>query len=130
MVHIIFAGGNFSQFSDEGNYISEFYKWEVNNPLLTNILFSFVTATMCGLISMVGTISAIIIHNRKVVYGVTMVFWFIPFLQKNSLMYLFQPHSEYVLDTLIPIGISVSAVYIVYIIVGYAKEVHFGKTNF
>lgn len=129
MVHIIFAGGKFSPFTDEGNFVSLFYQWEVNHTLLTNILFSLITASMCGLIAMVGTISAIMIRSKKVVYGITMVFWFIPFLQKNSLMYLFQPHSEYVLDTLVPIGVTVSCVYIVYILFGYFKEVHFGKST-
>lgn len=129
MVHIIFAGGQFSPFADEGNFASLFYQWEVNHTLLTNILFLIITAFMCGLIAMVGTINAIMIHNKKIVYGVTMVFWFIPFLQKKSLMYLFQPHSEYVLDTLLPIGVTVSCVYIVYILFGYFKEVHFGKTT-
>ncbi len=127
--HIIFRGGQFSPFDDEGIYISKFYEWEVLHPLLTNVIFSVITSFVCGLISMVGTISAIMIHNKKIVYGITMVLWFVPFLQRKSLMYLFQPHSEYVLDTIVPIGISVSTVYLVYIILGYFKEVYFGKTS-
>lgn len=129
MVHIVFDGGIFLPFSNEWNLMTEFYKWETHHPMLANLLFSLITAVMCGLISMVGTISAIVIHRKKVVYGITMVLWFIPFLQKNSLMYLFQPHSEYELDTIVPIGVSVSTVYIIYILFGYLREVYFEKTS-
>ena len=132
LVHIIFRGGQFSPYTDEAGFIStlsQFYQWEVKNPLWANIVFSLITAFMSGLISMVGTISAIMIHNKKLVYGITLIFWFIPFLQKNSLMYLFQPHTEYDLDTLVPIGVTVSCIYIAYILFGYFKEVRFGKTT-
>ena len=44
-------------------------------------------------------------------------------------MYLFQPHTEYDLDTLVPIGVTVSCIYIAYILFGYFKEVRFGKTT-
>ena len=128
-VHLIFRGGQFSPYSDEGD-LSLFYQWEINHPLLTNLLFTFVTAFFSGLISMVGTINAIMIKNKKVVYGITMLFWFIPFLKEKSIVLLFQPHSEYVLDTLIPIAIPILLVYVIYILIGYFRESHYGKDTF
>jgi len=126
MVHIIFYGGKFDPY-DDGVYVSDFYQWEVDFPLLANILFSLITAFFCGLISMVGTINAICIKDRKIVYGLTMLMWFIPFLKEKSMMLLFQPHSEYVLNTLIPVGLEILLVYGIYIGVGYYREVYYGK---
>lgn len=126
MVHLVFRGGQFSPYGEE-EYTSAFYQWEISYPLLTNLLFSFITAFFCGLISMVGTMTAIRIKNKKLVYGITMLMWFIPFLSKNSIVLLFQPHSEYVLDTLIPLGACIIVVYGLYIVLGYFGEMRYGK---
>lgn len=126
VVHLVFRGGIASTYGDE-DYVSAFYQWEIVHPFLTNLLFTFVTAFFCGLISMVGTISAIMIKNKKLVYGVTILLWFMFFLHRESLMLLFQPHSEYVLDTLVPIGLRVLIVYGLYIIAGYCREIYYGK---
>ena len=56
-----------------------------------------------------------------------MLMWFIPFLKEKSMMLLFQPHSEYVLNTLIPVGLEILLVYGIYIGVGYYREVYYGK---
>lgn len=126
LVHIAFHGGIYDPYGDE-LITSLFYQWEIDYPFLTNLLFTFITAFICGLLSMVGTMLGIILHDKKLVYGVTMLLWFVPFLQKKSLMLLFQPHSEYVLDTLIPIFVEVFVTYTLVIVLGYYKEVHFEK---
>lgn len=126
LCHILFQGGVFNPYGED-NSISAFYQWEIAHPLLTNIGFSVVTAFVCSLISVVGTITSILFEQKKIVYGITMILWVIPFLQEKSLMLLFQPHSEYVLDTLVPIALKTCIPYIVYILVGYVKEVYFAK---
>ena len=94
---------------------------------MTNLLFTLVTAFVTGMISMVGTVLGIVVHNRKLVYGITMLLWMIPFLKKKSLMLLFQPHSEYVLDTLVPLAIEVLVIYLGVIMIAFFKEVCFEK---
>ena len=126
LVHIVFYGGQYSPYSDE-LIMSDFYQWEVDYPFLTNLLFTLVTAFVTGMISMVGTVLGIVVHNRKLVYGITMLLWMIPFLKKKSLMLLFQPHSEYVLDTLVPLAIEVLVIYLGVIMIAFFKEVCFEK---
>lgn len=128
LVHIVFYGGQHSPYSDE-LVTSHFYQWEADNPFLANLLFIFMTAFISGLISMVGTMAGIVLHNKKMAYGITMLLWGIPFLQKKSLMLLFQPHSEYVLDTLVPLALEVILLYVAFILLGYCKEVYFEKKN-
>lgn len=127
MVHIVFYGGQFSPYDDE-MVLSRFYQWETDLPLAANILFLLVTAFACGLISVAGTMMGIAFHSRKLVYGITMLLWFIPFFQKNSIVLLFQPHSEYGPDTLVPLGIEVVVLFSVVILLGYMKEVRIEKT--
>ncbi|MDD4371970.1 MAG: hypothetical protein PHD56_12985 [Anaerostipes sp.] len=124
--HILFRGGIFNPYGEDFS-TSLFYLWEIKHPFLTNILFIVITSFVCSLIGMVGTITSLMLKQKKVIYGITMLFWVVPFLQEKSLMLLFQPHSEYVLDTLIPIALKTCIPYIIYIIFGYFKEVYFAK---
>ena len=126
LCHILFQGGKFNIYGEDFN-TDLFYQWEKNNPLLTNLLFTLITSFFGGLIAVVGVMSSILLKSKKMIYGITMMMWIVPALQAKSLMLLFQPHSEYVLDTLIPIGLKTAMIYIVYITFVYGKEIIFEK---
>ena len=126
LCHILFQNGVFNTYGEDFN-TDVFYQWEKNHPLLTNLLFISITSFFSGLIAVVGVMSSILFKNKRMIYGITMMMWIVPTLQEKSLMLLFQPHSEYVLNTLIPIGVKTAGIYIVYIIVIYGKEIIFEK---
>lgn len=86
-----------------------------------------ITSFFSGLIAVVGVMSSMLLKSKKMIYGITMMMWIVPTLQEKNLMLLFQPHSEYVLDTLIPIGLKTAMIYIVYIALVYGKEIIFEK---
>lgn len=122
MVHIVFYGGKFSPYDDE-LVTSRFYQWEIDYPFAANLLFILVSASVAGLVSMAGTMMAIAFHNRKTAYGITLLLWFALFFQKNSVVILFQPHSDYGLDTLVSLGLEVVILFFAVILAGYLKEV-------
>lgn len=122
LCHLLFSEGAFNSFGEDFRP-DAFYQWEKAHPLLTNLLFTVIVSFFSGFIAVVGVMSAVLFQNRKLVYGITMMFWFVPTLQEKSLMLLFQPHSEYVLNTLIPIGVRTGLMYGIYILLIYAKEV-------
>lgn len=122
LVHITFWGA----IEDKGIVLdaeSNLLSWLYQYPLLANIVFGIIVAWCAGLISAVGTMVAIVFHDRKLVYSITMVIWLVPVMMKKSLMLLFQPFSEYDIDTLLPIFFGVSIAYIVIILALYGKEV-------
>lgn len=126
LVHLAFEGGNYNVYGEDFT-VNAFYQWEKENPFITNLLFIGISAFFSGLISVLGTVSGILFRDKKFVYGITMLFWTVSILREKSLLLLFQPHSEYVLDTLIPIAVETGAVYILYIFIIYIKEVVFEK---
>ena len=71
---------------------------------------------MCALIAAVGTSIALIAPNRKMVYSMTLIVWLIPMVLKRSLVFVFQPFSEYDFSDLIPIFLSVSVAYVLIIV--------------
>ncbi len=123
MVHIIFYGGKYTMHADE-LVMSRFLQWEIDYPFLANLLFLLIISAVSGLVSMAGTMIAIVLHNRKLVYGLSMLIWFILFFQKRTVVLLFQPHSEYLLDELVPLGLETFLVYLAVIVSGYCWEVY------
>lgn len=126
LCHILFQHGTFNTYGEDFN-TDLFYQWEKNYPLLANLLFTMITSFFSGLIAVVGVMSSMLLKSKKMIYGITMMMWIVPTLQEKNLMLLFQPHSEYVLDTLIPIGLKTAMIYIVYIALVYGKEIIFEK---
>lgn len=124
LVHLLFQDGHFSPYGDIC-YAEGVERWGIEHPLLANLAFSIVTSFFCGMISMVGVISVLIFHSRKVAYGITILAWLAPVICKNSLMLVFQPRSEYSLETLAMIAVTVLIPYGLYIVIGYYKEVRF-----
>ena len=71
---------------------------------------------MCALIATVGVGIALIAPNRKIVYSLTLIIWFIPIMLNKSLVLIFKPFSEYDFKDLLPIFFSVTFSYVLIII--------------
>ena len=116
LCYIVFHNGKFIGM-DVGDSPENFlYNVSHAHPLLANIVFDIVTAFMCALIAAVGTSIALIAPNRKMVYSMTLIVWLIPMVLKRSLVFVFQPFSEYDFSDLIPIFLSVSVAYVLIIV--------------
>jgi hypothetical protein len=92
------------------------------HPTIANLGFILVMAFYAGLISLLGTALAMAIPNRKMVYLLTFTCWFIPMVQKESLVLLFQPFAEYDYGTLIPILVYTLCLYLLGTYIAYICE--------
>lgn len=123
VVQLVYAGGTESYYGGEYMVYEKYmpdtflFEWSYTHPLAANLSFIGITMLFAGLIGMIGTILAIILHNRKLVYAITFALWFVPILFKNSFMLIFQPFSEYGLKTLLPLAIGIGGAYITLIII-------------
>ncbi|MDD7388750.1 MAG: hypothetical protein PUG60_03650 [Lachnospiraceae bacterium] len=109
LVHIVFEGGVYNPYVDI-NYGS-FFEWQVGHPLAADIVFSCAAALIAGMAASAGVMLAIVFHDRKIVYPALMVTWFVFFLQKDSIMLVFQPFSEYGIAELLPVAVTVICFY-------------------
>lgn len=124
VVQFVYSGGTALRYDgeymvyDKINMPNTFlFEWSYTHPLAANLSFIAITMLFAGLIGMIGTMLAIILHDRKLVYAITFALWFVPILFKNSFMLIFQPFSEYGLKTLLPLAIGIGGVYIMLIII-------------
>jgi hypothetical protein len=135
LIYVCYHGGTemrvidplLTEFPREDFLRNIYYTFSGNHPFMTNIIFIIATAILGGAISMVGTAFAIVLHDRKIVYAVTVLVWFIPLLMKNSLMLAIQPFSEYGLDTILPTWFSVLIEYALLILAARIWEVKVAK---
>ncbi len=116
LCYIVFSGGKFIGM-DPGDSPENFlYNISHAHPLLANIAFDLVKAFMCALIATVGASLALIAPNRKIVYSLTLIIWFIPIMLNKSLVLIFKPFSEYDFQYLLPIFFSVTFAFVLIII--------------
>ena len=129
MAHIIYLGTVYSQFDELLIYYdqSSLFYIEVSNPLITNICYIFTTSFLSGLIGSAGAALAMAIKNRKIVYPLLFLLWYLPSSLDKSIMLALQPFNEYELDTKISIYIITSCIFIVAIAVASFKEIRYAK---
>ena len=109
---IVFRGGAFMGIDPDDSPENLLYVISNAHPLIANLIFAVVTAFISALICTVGTAVALAVPDRKIVYGVSLLMWFIPVASRKSLMLLFQPFSEYGFGDLIPLFAVVTLSYI------------------
>lgn len=72
------------------------YSLEQTNPYITYIIFLLVVSLIAGLYSMVCVGISLVFPDKKIVYPLTFLVWFVQVLiQNGSLMDIFQPYTEY-----------------------------------
>lgn len=83
------------------------------HPVVVNLVNITMTAVLSGLISMIGTGLALDLHDRKVVYGMTFILWFIFVLADNGLMSILHPFTNMTLDRFIIGFLLIAAGYLI-----------------
>lgn len=129
MAHIIYNGAVYSQLDEMLIYYEpgDLYYIEATHPLLTNIIYIFTTSFLAGLIGAAGAALAMAIKNRKIVYPLLFLLWYLPQSLDNSIMLALQPFCEYGLDTKAPIYIITSCIFIAVTVVAAIKEKQYAK---
>ena len=74
-----------------------------------------------------GAALAMAIKNRKIVYPLLFLLWFLPAHTDKSIMLALQPFCEYGLDTKIPVFVITLGIFVVLTIGAAIKEVHYAK---
>lgn len=67
------------------------------------------------------------IKNRKIVYPLLFLLWFLTAHTDKSIMLIIQPFCEYGLDTKIPVFVITLGIFVVLTIGAAIKEVHYAK---
>ena len=94
-----------------------------DHPVVVNLANIMLTAIFSGLISLIGTGLALNFHDRKVVYGMTFILWFIFVLVENGLMSILHPFTNMSLDRFIIGFLLIAAGYLIIAMTALIVEV-------
>lgn len=91
LIYILFREGTYQK-DDYSDYLYyDISKMTVPNPVISNLVYIVLTSFLAGLLGTVGAALSIVLKDRRIVYGLTFLLWFIPVMSKQSLMYVIQP---------------------------------------
>ena len=129
LVYFLFRNGDFAKDDWQGvdPMSRDLTRITLPHPVLANLAYILLTAFLSGLIGGVGTALAITIQNRKIVYGLTFLLWFIPVNAKQSLMYVIQPFLFADYEVVVPTLCTVAAMYAAVIAAALILEEKFDK---
>lgn len=127
-VHIIFYGATGDKYGEDFT-TDAFGMFEMDHRLITNIIFILICSVVAGIVSMAGTMLSITVKNIKIVYSCIFVLWLLLVLKRKSIVLLFQPYSEYYLDTLVPLLVEVILLFGMISLICYLKETRFEKKS-
>lgn len=121
---VIFNGATYSPFSALTTNLSQSHLLikSLQSPLITNIAFILATSLLSGVIGMASVGFALGFKERKIVYPLSFVIWFIPFCFNKSIMLSIQPFSEYDLEQILPTYIFTLILHLLVPIIIYKKE--------
>lgn len=75
LVHIVYRGALFTGMSRDFFDHTAYWSWMLTHQTLTNIIHILIYALLAGLISLVGTVTALQVPNKKIVYAVCVLIW-------------------------------------------------------
>lgn len=129
LVYFLFRNGDFTRNDWQGidPMSRDLTRITLPHPVLSNLAYILLTAFLSGLIGAVGTALALTIQNRKIVYGLTFLLWFIPVNLKDSLMYVIQPFLFVDYEVVVPTLCMVIALYVAVIAAALIMEGKFDK---
>ena len=76
-VIIIFRPGGYVSWTMEDVEPGYVIYYATLYPVISNIINILLISLFAGMIGMIGNLMAVAIHNRKIVYGITFLIWFI-----------------------------------------------------
>lgn len=134
MAHILYSGSEYSQIEEVLIYFGpeDLYYIEAKNPLLTNFIYLFPMSFLSGLIGAAGAALSMAIKNRKIVYPLLFLLWFLPLNIDNriadfGIMIALQPFNECSLGTKVLIFVIISGIFIAVTTAAAIKEIRYAK---
>lgn len=136
MAHILYSGSEYSEIEEVLIYFKpeDLYYIEAKNPLLTNFIYIFPVSFLSGLLGSSGAALAMAIKNRKIVYPILFLLWFLPQFLDERMQILdygitaaFQPFTEYSLGAKVLINIIASCVFLAITIAAAIKVIRYDK---
>ena len=87
--NLLLSGGVFSP--QENGQINSFAIFWAENAVLNNFLHIFLASITYGVMGMFSCVTALNFCNRRTVYFICIMFWFVELLKPNAVTQLFQP---------------------------------------
>ncbi|MBT0134712.1 hypothetical protein G4229_13700 [Listeria seeligeri] len=127
LVNIIFRGGTYQMGLDGAGSLNSLFDISMQNPYLADIGFGFVACLMAGMAGLIGASASLFFLNKKFAYPAAFFVWFLMILPNNSIMFIFQPFTEYGLETILPISLVFSLIVLLIVGILYLYEVRYVK---
>ncbi|MFH0346690.1 hypothetical protein ACHADS_09025 [Bacillus vallismortis] len=127
VVNILFNGGTYNNgLSDIDIPQNLLYTQSMANPFVTDIIYIFIASFISGLCGIMCASVCFFFREKKYAYTAAFFIWFLLVLKKNSLMFLFQPFTEYGYVVVLPI---LSLVILVFVMVPFILFIYEVKYN-
>ncbi|WP_271001988.1 hypothetical protein [Listeria seeligeri] len=127
LVSIIFRGGTYKMGLNGLGALNSLFDISMQNPYLADIGFGFVACLMAGMAGLIGASASLFFLNKKFAYPAAFFVWFLMILPNNSIMFIFQPFTEYGLETILPIFLVFSLIVLLLVGILYLYEVRYVK---
>ncbi|MCM3225965.1 DUF2705 family protein [Terribacillus saccharophilus] len=103
-VNILFYGGTYNNgLSDIQIPDNTLYQFSMAYPYLADILFTVIACFMAGVAGMLSATVSFFFRSRKFAYASAFFIWFLLVLRQDSLVFVFQPFTEYGFETIVPV---------------------------
>lgn len=104
VVNILFNGGTYNNGLSEIDIPQNLlYTQSMANPFITDFIYIFIASFISGLCGILCASVCFFFREKKYAYTAAFFTWFLLVLRKNSLMFIFQPFTEYDYDVVLPI---------------------------
>ncbi|MEZ0119068.1 UNVERIFIED_ORG: magnesium-transporting ATPase (P-type) [Heyndrickxia coagulans] len=127
LTKIIFNHGTYDKgISDFVGSSHSLLHYELAHPYITLVFFTLIFSIYAGLAGALGASFSLLFKDKKYAYAATFFVWFMLILRNQSLVFIFQPFTEYNnLHTSLPILFTTLAVLVVIPIIVFIVEVKF-----
>ena len=110
LTQILFWSGDYKNGLDEFEFENNWlFTYSMDNHYGAIFLFFFLAILMAGFAGLLGASMSLYFKDRKYAYAATFFVWFGFVVREKSLMFVFQPFTEYGLDMILPIYVQVIA---------------------
>lgn len=99
---IVFYGGDFKRGYEDHDFNHLIYQLGVTEPYFTYLIFLVIFCFCAGVIGSVGAAFSLYFYEKKYSYSATFFLWIAFIFKNDSLVYNFQPFTEYGLDKMLP----------------------------
>lgn len=91
LAYICFRNGTYTMEDSDEILIRDIEIITKAHPVAANLVYIVIASFLAGLLASAGTALAISVKDRKLVYGLTFIIWFVPVIIEDSVMYVIQP---------------------------------------